>query len=77
MTFLSEVPAYLPDEEIKRAKGAPEKIVFSGREIYLLCPNGYGKSRLSNNFLERKLKLAATTRNWNTAAMLLNLAEEI
>ncbi len=47
VTFLSEFPDDLPKEGIDRAKGPSEKIVFSGREIYLLCPNGYGKSRLS------------------------------
>jgi len=45
-------------------------------EIYLFCPNGYGRTKLSNAFFERKLGLAATTRNWNTVTTLYNLAVE-
>ena len=43
--------------------------------VYLFCPNGYGKTRLSNDFFERKLKVPATTRNWNTVNALYQLAD--
>lgn len=33
-------------------------------------PNGYGRTKLSNAFFERKLKVAATTRNWKTVTAL-------
>ena len=42
--------------------------------VYLFCPNGYGKTRLSNDFFERKLSVPATTRNWNTVNALYQLA---
>jgi uncharacterized protein (DUF1697 family) len=42
--------------------------------VYLFCPNGYGKTRLSNDFFERKMKVPATTRNWNTVNALYQLA---
>jgi uncharacterized protein (DUF1697 family) len=42
--------------------------------VYLFCPNGYGKTKLSNDFFERKLKVPATTRNWNTVNALYQLA---
>jgi uncharacterized protein (DUF1697 family) len=45
---------------------APEKLVVRGEGAYLYCPNGYGKSKLSNTFLENKLAVKATTRNWKT-----------
>jgi len=43
------------------------------REIFLFCPNGYGKTRLSNSFFERKLGVPATTRNWKTVNAIYNL----
>jgi uncharacterized protein (DUF1697 family) len=43
--------------------------------IYLYCPNGYSNSKLTNSFLENKLKVSATTRNWNTTLELLKMAE--
>jgi uncharacterized protein (DUF1697 family) len=47
------------------------------KEIYLYCPNGYGTSKLSNNFFERKFKVTATTRNWKTVNKLVELAEKL
>lgn len=38
--------------------------------MYLFCPNGYGRTKLSNAFFERKLKVPATTRNWKTVTAL-------
>jgi uncharacterized protein (DUF1697 family) len=45
-----------------------------GREVYVHCPNGYGRTKINNTFFERKLATVATTRNWNTVNKLLELA---
>ena len=45
-----------------------------GSEIYLHCFTGYGKTLLSNTFFEKQLKVAATTRNWNTVNALYSMA---
>jgi uncharacterized protein (DUF1697 family) len=44
------------------------------KEVYLFCPNGYGRTKLSNSFFEKKLKVAATTRNWKTVKVLFEIA---
>jgi len=41
--------------------------------VYLLCKKGYGNSKLSNNLIERKLKVEATTRNLKTMEKLLEM----
>ena len=46
-------------------------------EIFLFCPDGYGRTKLNNPFFERKLKLRVTTRNWNTILTLDRMAQEI
>ena len=46
------------------------------KTIYLHCPNGYGKTKLNNNFFEKKLKTSATTRNWKTITKLLELSNQ-
>jgi uncharacterized protein (DUF1697 family) len=74
VTFLSAIAARLPMEEINKGKAAAEEFYISNREIYLYCPDGYGRSTLSNNFFERKLKMSATTRNWRTVNELFKLA---
>ena len=71
VTFLSEKPASIPMDELNSARKGAEEFSISGREIYLFCPNGYGETKLSNGFFEKKLKLSATTRNWKTVNTLL------
>jgi len=44
--------------------------------VYLLCKNGYGKAKLNNNLIERKLKVDATTRNHKTMLKLLEMASD-
>ena len=45
-----------------------------GTSIYLLCPDGYGNTKLSNNAFERALGASATTRNWKTVTTLVAMA---
>jgi uncharacterized protein (DUF1697 family) len=46
-----------------------------GREVYLQCPSGYGRTKLHNAFWERRLGTVATTRNFRTVTKLAELAE--
>ena len=73
VTFLSSEPEDAPTKEIEAVKDRLEKFLVSGRDVYLYCPNGYGKSKLSNSFFERKLKVSATTRNWRTVNVLYKM----
>ncbi len=42
--------------------------------LYLNCKQGYGKAKLNNNLIEKKLKIIATTRNYRTMNKLLEMA---
>lgn len=55
----------------------PDKYVIKDLAIYLFCPNGYGKTKLSNNFFENKLRVKATTRNLKTLTELVKLGDVI
>lgn len=74
VTFLLEEPDDFPVEEVRRIKNKAEDFEIKGKEIYLFCPNGYGKTKLSNSFFEKKLKTVATTRNWRTVNTFLTMA---
>lgn len=76
VTFLRDKPLQFPNDEIIKAKSKAEDFSVTGREVYLFCPDGYGRTKLSNTFFEKKLKVLATTRNWNTVNTLLSLARE-
>ncbi len=43
-----------------------DKVKSIENYIYLNCIKGYGNTKLNNNFLEKKLNITATTRNWKT-----------
>lgn len=67
------------DENIKRLDDFntdPDEYVVSGRVIYIRYVNGAGKSKLSNNLIESKLRLKATGRNWNTTLKLIAMCAD-
>lgn len=74
VTFLTDSPNEFDIKGILEKRSAGEEIEFGKNAIYLFCPGGYGQTKLNNNFLESKLKVNATTRNWKTANELLKLA---
>ena len=77
VTFLSSKPQKIESDKIEEKKLNGEEIAFSDNAVYLYCPNGYGKTKLNNSFLETKLKVKATTRNWKTTNELLRIAQEV
>jgi uncharacterized protein (DUF1697 family) len=45
-----------------------------GRHLYVVYPDGVGRSKLTAALIERKLGIAGTARNWNTVRKLQELA---
>jgi len=74
--FLYEEP--LPDQidSIKNIDYPPDKFKIIGREIFIYCPNGFGKTKIYTGFFENKMKVVGTGRNWNTINTLLEIAEK-
>jgi len=77
ITFFSSLPEKAFVDKINAENYNADEFVCSRKNIYLYCPNGYGKTKLTNTFLETKLKVAATTRNWKTVNELVVLAEKL
>lgn len=73
VTYLEEEP--LPEnlEKIGNVQFEPDRFYISGKDIYIYCPGGYGKTKLNNTFFENKLKVKATTRNWKTTNEILRI----
>jgi uncharacterized protein (DUF1697 family) len=76
-TFISSCPTDIPIDDMNKIKDRSELFSIIDKQIYLFCPNGYGKSKLSNMFFERKLKVIATTRNWKTVSALYDIANSL
>ena len=45
------------------------------REIYLRCPNGLARTKLTNAYFDSRLGTTSTMRNWKTTCKLLELAK--
>ena len=76
LTFLSCIPEKVLIQKLQREIYLPDEFFLKGKTIYLYCPNGYGRTKLTNTFFENKLKLIATTRNLKSSKELLALAEK-
>ena len=74
VTFLATPPAKATVAAVDPAAGRGDEFVVVGREVYLHCPNGYGRSPLANPFWERRFATVATTRNWRTVNALVEMA---
>lgn len=55
---------------------APDEVKVVGDTIYTLYASKLSDSRYDNNYFERRLKVAATTRNFNTLSRLAELGAE-
>lgn len=76
VTFLYEPPDQSNLEELNQYEDKVDQFSIGEQEIFLFCPGGYGRTKLSNNFFEKKLGVAATTRNWKSVNALYEMASE-
>jgi uncharacterized protein (DUF1697 family) len=50
-----------------------EKYYHKDDVIWIYYHNGYGKTKFTTGFIEKKLKILATARNWNTVLKVLSM----
>ncbi|MCQ8188954.1 DUF1697 domain-containing protein [Streptomyces rugosispiralis] len=79
VVFLADAPANQDAlatlNALDPAAYAPEAFRLIGREIFLHCPDGVGRSKLAAKITNARLGVPATARNWNTVTKLLALAD--
>lgn len=73
VSILSGVPEKSKIQELEKVKSGDDEFTINKDVIYLYLVGGAGKTKFSNNIIENKLKLDATTRNWNTMNVLMEL----
>lgn len=71
ITYLSGAPAGIP-EKFGSILAEGERMEISGKEIYFVSP-GYGNTKFTNAYIEKQLKLDATTRNMATTQKVTTL----
>jgi uncharacterized protein (DUF1697 family) len=72
VTLLGKKPATKAVKELAELK-IDDEYVIAGDVIYLRLLSGFSKTKLTNNLLEKKLAVAATTRNWKTICKLIEM----
>lgn len=71
VAFLGAAPA--AGRALDPARSPDDRFVLAGRELYLHYPNGAGRTKLDNAYLERALGTTSTVRNWRTVGALVDL----
>ncbi len=74
VAFLADEPTADQIASLDPNRSPGDVFVVHGREVYLSFPNGVGRSKLTNRYLDRQLGTMSTLRNWRTVLALLELA---
>lgn len=73
--FLHEHPSEAQIHKVINIDYPPDKFKVIGSDIFIYCPNGFGRTKLYTNFFENKMKIMGTGRNWKTINNILEIAE--
>lgn len=76
VAFLSKTLQSTSINDLKISQFKPDEAVIDESRIYIKYDVGAGKTRLDQKYIEKKLNLIATIRNYNTIHALLNIWEE-
>lgn len=71
--FLDGDPAASAMRALDTGEFEHEDLALGDRALYVWYRNGIGRSKLTNDVIERRLGVRATGRNWNTVTKLVDL----
>lgn len=77
--YVAFVSAELKKERIndlKISQFKPDEASIDGNRIFIKYAVGAGKTRFDQKYIQKKLNVTATIRNWNTVTNLLNMYSE-
>jgi uncharacterized protein (DUF1697 family) len=74
VTFLATAPSKAALDAFQLPKSGRDELIVDGKEVYVHTPDGYANTQYTGTFLERRLGVVSTTRNWNTVTKLCALA---
>lgn len=62
--------------DLKMSQFKPDEVAIDQNRIFIKYAVGAGKTRLDQKYIEKKLNVISTIRNWNTVTQLLKMFEE-
>ena len=75
--FLADPPDPERVEALDPNRSPGDEFAVVGREVFLHCPNGFARSKLTNAWFDSRLSTVSTMRNWKTVSKLLELASDV
>ncbi|MDI5895939.1 DUF1697 domain-containing protein [Flavobacterium algoritolerans] len=76
VAFISTTLQSTSINDLKISQFKPDEASIDGSRIFIKYAVGAGKTRFDQKYIEKKLNVSATIRNWNTVTQLLKLYEE-
>lgn len=76
VAFISKELSSSAINELKISQFKPDEVVIDGKRIFVKYAVGAGKTRLDQKYIEKKLNVTATMRNYNTVSKLLEMYQE-
>lgn len=76
VAFVSTILRSDNTNDLKMSQVKPDEASIDANRIYIKYAVGAGKTRFDQKYIEKKLNLTATIRNWNTVTQLLKMFEE-
>jgi uncharacterized protein (DUF1697 family) len=72
--FLKDEPPADAIAALRKAIVGRESIAAGARQLYIIYPDGMGRSKLTTSLIEKRLATRGTGRNWNTVVKLATAA---
>ena len=76
LVFLAAAPTKAAIAPLEPDRSPPDELRVVGKEVYLRCPNGLARTKLTNAWLDARLRTVSTARNWRTVTKLVELAAD-
>ena len=73
VAFLAHPPTAAQIARLEPNRSPPDEFHVDGRVVYLHTPNGLGRTKLTNAWLDTRLATISTVRNWRTIGALAEL----
>ena len=74
--FLTDLPKPGAAKNLDPDRSPPNRFIVRGKDIYLLCPAGFARTKLTSSYFDSKLGTIGTVRSWRTMTKLLELMKE-
>ena len=76
VAFISATLQSTSMNDLKISQFKPDEASIDASRVYIKYAVGAGKTRFDQKYIEKKLNVNATIRNWNTVTQLLKMYEE-